>query len=211
MNTIIFDFDGTIANTVAHFRVIYTELAREFNLRDISDVEWEEMRGKKARDLLNKAGISFFKLPFILSRAKELLAKRINLLKPYDGMPEVLKSLKDDGYKMGILTSNNEENVRIFLKNNNLDVFDFVYSESNLFGKDKALNKVIKKEKLEPEKAVYVGDEDRDAEAAKKAGIKIVSVTWGVGNEKLLSKEKPDFIARTPEDLFLILKNNFKI
>ena len=107
---------------------------------------------------------------------------------------------------MGILTSTSEENVRKFLKKNKLELFDFIYSGSSIFGKHKVMKSLLKKQKLKRKEVIYVGDETRDIEAAKKAKVKIISVTWGFNTKQILKKQKPDFLIDKPKELMKILK-----
>ena len=94
-----------------------------------------------------------------------------------------------------------KKDIKVFLKNNGLNFFGFIYTESNLFGKGRALNNLLIKHRLDPEETIYIGDEVRDIEAAKKAGIKIISVSWGFNSAKLLQKAKPDFLINKPKEL----------
>ena len=65
----------------------------------------------------------------------------IGKLQPVDGMEKALSVLQKQGYPMGIVTSNDRDNVLLFLKNNNLDTyFQCIYTGRSLFGKDKYLN-----------------------------------------------------------------------
>ena len=110
--------------------------------------------------------------------------------------------MREAGYKMGILTSNSAENVSEFLKINEVaDIFDFIYSGKNLFGKAKVINKMLKQEGISKEQVVYVGDETRDVEASHKANIPVIAVNWGLNNSDILEKAKPDKIAEHPEQL----------
>jgi phosphoglycolate phosphatase len=108
--------------------------------------------------------------------------------------------LNKRGYRLGILTSNSSNNVKSFLRRNNLEYFDFIHSESNLFGKDK----VLKRLKVRLNNLVYVGDETRDVEAGKKCGVKVVAVTWGLSTKEPLFKSRPDWLISDPNELLTI-------
>ena len=60
------------------------------------------------------------------------------------------------------------------------------------------------KQALHPSNVLYVGDEVRDIEAAKKAGIRIAAVTWGYNSKKALEAYKPDYLVTKPEELLQI-------
>lgn len=117
----------------------------------------------------------------------------------------MLINLKKTHHPLGILSSNNKTNIVKFLKNYRIDFFDFIYSEKNLFGKSRAIDNLLKKQDLKPQEIIYVGDEIRDIEAAKKSKIKVVAVTWGFNTKAILEKMKPDFLVENPDELLKIL------
>ena len=203
---IIFDFDGTISEIIKSPEKIVNILAGEFGFKKVKAGEVEILKEKKAEEVIKTLNISLIKLPFILMKGRFLLGKEMEKLKPIEGMKEALRCLLKDRYELWILTSNSKENVINFLKKNQMEFFDFIFSEKRIFGKGNALVKLIKKRKLKPENVFFVGDETRDIEAAKKAKVKTIAVTWGINKEELLKKHNPDHLVRTPEDLIKILK-----
>ena len=86
---------------------------------------------------------------------------------------------KDSKTTMSILTSNSEENVQKFLTKHQLNYFTEIYSNSSLFGKNRSINSYIKRHKLNPKNVLYIGDEVRDMEGAKKSGVISLAVSWG--------------------------------
>jgi phosphoglycolate phosphatase len=75
-----------------------------------------------------------------------------------------------------------------------------------LFGKNKIITNILKRRHLEKEETCYIGDEDRDIEAAKKAGVKSAAVTWGFNTKKRLASINPDFLITKPSDILTIVK-----
>ncbi len=151
--------------------------------------------------------ISWLKIPLVVSiirKAQKELNENMDKIRPFPGIKEMLLSLKSK-CQIGILSSNSLENINKFLKANELEIFDFVYSESNLFGKDKALKKLIKKYNLSKKDIYYVGDEVRDIESCHKIGVKILCVSWGLNTKKILMENKPDFFVEEPRELVRIL------
>jgi HAD superfamily hydrolase (TIGR01509 family) len=206
---IIFDFDGTIAQIIKSPESIVNVLAQEFGFKKIKADEVEKLKEKKAQEVIKLLKIPLIKLPFILLKGRSILSREMERLKPFKGMEEVIDYLCKNKYEFGILTSNSKENVIKFLKKNQMDVFKFIFSEKMIFGKGNALLKLIKKRKLKPENVFFIGDETRDIEAARKAKIKTIAVSWGLNKEELLKKQNPDYIARVPKDLIEILKNYY--
>lgn len=199
--TIIFDFDGTIADSFKTMVEVYNEIGQEFHLKKLTMKEALSLRNFTPRQVVRALQISLFTLPLYLLRGRALFKKHADTIQPFPGMISVLQNLSSS-YSLGILTSNNKDSVETFLTNHKIrDLFDFVHSERNIFGKDKALGKVLKLNNLVKEDVLYVGDEVRDIEACKKAGIKIASVSWGLNTKKLLEKYSPDYLYSKPEEL----------
>ena len=126
---------------------------------------------------------------------------QIRKAKTFPGLGLALKKLKKKGFKLGILTSNSKDNVGFFLKHNRLELFDFIYSGADLFGKDKTIKKMIKNQNLDRKNVVYFGDEVRDIEACQKAGVKIVAVGWGMNSPLALKSANPEQLITSPKDL----------
>lgn len=198
----IFDFDGTLADSRTTLVKIANELADEFGYDQVTEDEISRLSNLSSRDVFLQSPIPAYKIPFLLKRVKKELNLHIANLKPFIGIKEALTNLKKQGFNLGIVTSNLENNVLDFLKNNELEsYFDFVYSANTLFGKNKIINKLIKKHKLVIDEIVYVGDETRDIEAAKKSKIKVIAVAWGFNSADILAQHQPDFLIDKPQQL----------
>lgn len=200
----VFDFDGTIADSLHMGIDLYNNhIAKKFKCKKIEKNEIEDLKGRNNYKLLKDHDINLIKLPIILFRMKKLMALKMDEIPLIDGMKEVLTALNKMGHKMGILTSNNKKNVETFLNHYELkNLFEFVYSEKNVFGKDKAINRMIKIEKLD--EIIYIGDETRDIEACKKVGVPIVSVGWGFNTSINLKNHDPDYFIENPNELVKI-------
>lgn len=203
---IVFDFDGTIADTFALTVDLFKKYATQygFNSNDISTIEL--LRGMSASDAIKFLKIPIYKVPFFISSGLKEIRKNIEIILPINGIESALKSLQAEGYKMGILTSNSKENVNSFLLKNNLNYFDFIYSGTNIFGKSKLFSRLMREKKITNKDLIYVGDEVRDIDAAIKSKIKIVSVSWGFNSKEILEKNNPDFVISTPQDLLETIK-----
>lgn len=205
---VLFDFDGTLADTEEVNFVIYQKLAEKYNLRNITLDELGHIKKMSAKELMEYVELKKRYLPFVLKRGKKLLKqdiRNVNLCKP--DILECIKKIKSLGINIGIITTNSKTNVKHFLDEHNANFFDFV-SSSTMFGKESKIKRIIKKEKLTNKDVLYVGDEIRDIHAAKKAGIDIASVVWGYNTVESLMKNEPNYLIKEPEELFEILKRN---
>jgi len=206
---IIFDFDGTIADTVDALVTIANRLALEFGYVPINSQELVLLRNLTAREIIKYSGVSLLKIPFLLKKVKGELKDKIHELQLINGINAVLIELHDQGYHLGIITSNSQENVNEFLKCHNLDyLFDFIYSGVTIFGKTTIINNVLRQKHFQPESVIYVGDETRDIESAKKANIKVIAVSWGFNSPEALSKQNPDFLIHHPHELLAVMKSS---
>ncbi|MEA3355525.1 MAG: HAD-IA family hydrolase [Patescibacteria group bacterium] len=204
---LIFDFDGTIANTLTLLFKIYNDLAPNFNTKSVKKSDIEKARGASFKELMKTYDVNFAKLPFLLVKIKEKLRHEIKNVQIVNGLTSVLKKLKAHNFDLGILTSNSQANVNFFIKDKKINnLFSFIYTGKNIFGKDKVIKRLLKIKQLESDQIVYIGDEVRDIEATKKVGIPIVSVTWGFNNKQILSKYSPNQIVDSPSQLFTAIK-----
>ncbi|VAW15654.1 Phosphoglycolate phosphatase [hydrothermal vent metagenome] len=204
--TIIFDFDGTIADTFHKIISISNRLAKELNFKTILPEEINDLKNKSAVEIIKHLDIPLLKVPKLASKAKKELHKEIESIHLIEGFHEMIMELKKKGNNLGILTSNSSNNVHKFLKTHKLDCFDFVTSSHRIWTKYKGLHKLIKEFKLDFKKVIYVGDETRDIEAAQKAGIQSIAVTWGYNSPKALKKCRPDYTVNHPQEILEIVK-----
>lgn len=208
MPTIVFDFDGTIADTLSVVIRIANKFADHYGYRKIPLSDLPKLREKKPSEVLKHLGISIFKLPIVVRKIRFEMNKEIAHLQAAVEMRDALVNLRENGCVLGILTTNSRENVMEFLKNNDLQFFDFVYTGRAMYGKGRLLKKLMKEKTIPHNDPIYVGDEIRDVEAAKKAGIRVIGVSWGYNTRTALQKANPDYIIDKPEELHNIILNN---
>ncbi len=202
---ILFDFDGTVADTIPTIISILRKISGEFGYDHLKDTGVERFRDYKISESLKKLHVPVFKLPFILKRANNEYKKIIPFAKPIPKVKDLIIRLKKLKFSLGILSSNKKENIKLFLTHNRLDVFDYIYAEKTIFGKAKALNRFMKRNNFKSDDIIYIGDEIRDIEAAQKNNIKIIAVTWGFNSKKALLKYQPEYIIDSPEELLQII------
>ena len=205
VKALIFDFDGTIADTLPFAVNTALELNRELKLLEEDKINIEKFRGMDSKAFYNSLGISKFKLFLYSFKFLKRLDKNIEGLQTFDGLPEVLKALKDKGIMLGIVTTNTHKMVKRFIKDDQIEYFDFIKQSHFVFGKGKMLKRVIRKLNLSKDEVIYIGDETRDIKAAREAGIRVAAVTWGYNVERVLSEYKPDFLIRRPVELLSLV------
>lgn len=199
---IIFDFDGTIADSFNLIVDIFNELAPRFRCRQVTGDDIVRLREATSYDMLRAFGMTTWKMPLFLLLARRRMRSRIAVVQPHAGMKEMLQSLHAQGIRVCILTSNSASNVDTFFRAHQMEgLFSLVISHKKLFGKHNALKKFIDEYGVSAERIVYVGDETRDMEAAKRAGVVSVAVTWGFQSAVVLAGTAPDVTCTTVADL----------
>ncbi|NET10292.1 MAG: HAD-IA family hydrolase [Symploca sp. SIO2B6] len=199
VSVVIFDFDGTIADTLEPLLAIANQLADEFGYPPITLEYLKQLQLLDTRDIIRQSKIPILKIPFLLRRLRSELNQRISTVQPIQGVPEALAQLKQQGHTIGIVTSNSEENVLAFLRHQGLlNLFDFVKSGTTIFGKHRVINRLLKKQNIDVNQAIYVGDETRDIESAKAINMRIISVSWGFHDYSVLARYKPTQLIESP-------------
>ena len=203
--TVIFDFDGTIADTLSPVVEIINEHAHEFGIDGIDKFEVQKFRNLSITYLVKEFKFNVIHLQKLVSMIKRQLPKKLEKIKIFEGMSEVFTQLKDNKVQLGIVTVNNVKTVTDLLTDEQEKQFDFIFSTRSLFGKHKELNRIAKNYDLAKENTLYIGDEVRDIEAARKSGFKIAVVTWGYNSAELLEKHAADYLLHRPAQILDIV------
>ena len=203
--TVIFDFDGTIADTLSPVVEIINEHAHEFGIDGIDKFEVQKFRNLSITYLVKEFKFNVIHLQKLVSMIKRQLPKKLEKIKIFEGMSEVFTQLKDNKVQLGIVTVNNVKTVTDLLTDEQEKQFDFIFSTRSLFGKHKELNRIAKNYDLAKEYTLYIGDEVRDIEAARKSGFKIAVVTWGYNSAELLEKHAADYLLHRPAQILDIV------
>jgi phosphoglycolate phosphatase len=205
VTTFIFDFDGTIADTLGAIVGISNRLAPEFGLEPATAAEIKRLQDLSAEQLLRQSHIPLLKLVRLLRRVRRELQAEIPRLTLNPGMAEALQKLNREGHCLGIVTSNSTENVSLFLEVHGLrPCFQFVETGASVFGKNRVLRQLLRRRRLNPAEVIYVGDETRDVDASHRVGIRVVAVTWGFNSRAALERHQPDFLIDVPQTLIEI-------
>jgi phosphoglycolate phosphatase len=206
IKVIVFDFDGTIADTQAILLEITNRLAPQYGYLPIDPEEVSRLKNLTSREIIKQSKIPRYKIPFLLRKVQQELGKEIERLQPIPGLESCLLELKNRNYQLGIITSNFKPNVINFLKQNQLDhFFEFLYSETAIFGKHRVINKFLKQKNFKPEEMIYIGDETRDIEAARKSKVKSIAVAWGFNSDLILAQNHPDYLVNHPQEILEIV------
>ena len=201
INAIIFDFDGTIANTKAFAYQVYSQIADKHSIKKLDEQSFDALKSQSLGDKLKAHKMSIFQLPRLARRARRAISHVMSEVEPFEGMIELLKSMNKKGIQLFIISSNSKKNIEIFLDKYQLDFFECVYGNAKYLKKEKVINKLLRKYKLNKDEVIYIGDETRDIISCKRIDMKVVSVTWGFDDKEMLESENPNFVAEFPKDI----------
>ncbi len=199
MKSVIFDFDGTIADTLPLAIDCAEQTLGDLNL---SDEKIERYRNMTVLQLVRELKVPVHRIPKYAVFARGYIKKHRDEIKFFKGVSETIKLLHEREYQLYIVSSNSVENINFLLNKMDLGAsFISVVGGVGVFGKTIALKSVIRKFNIDKDCVTYVGDEVRDIKAAKKVGVPVISVTWGFNGKKILSDNKPSDMADKPQEL----------
>jgi phosphoglycolate phosphatase len=187
----IFDFDGTLADTLPWFFSAVNQMAEKHGFKKIEEGEVETLRGYSARQIVEHLSVPAWKLPRIGIDMRRLMAEDIRQIRPFEGIGAMLQSLSDKGVSLAVVTSNSYDNVRHVLGAEQAALISYYECGTSLFGKRGKLRSVLKKSGIWPGDAIFIGDEIRDIEAAKAESIPFGAVAWGYTHVEALEAHAP--------------------
>ncbi|MFC9539654.1 HAD-IA family hydrolase [Lysinibacillus sp. NPDC056959] len=205
MKYIIFDFDGTLADSTAVLASAWNTIAQKYKFKGIELKEIESLKKLSIAERSKLFDFPMYKLPMILPQFYRLYRQSLNDVHLYNGMKEVLMEIDKRGYKILIISSNSQENILEFLKMNGIHCVSDVLCSNRIFGKDKVIKKFLKDTSITPSEVLYIGDEQRDIAACKKAGVPIIWVGWGYDSFEVVQQEEPDYKVATPQEILTII------
>lgn len=211
---IIFDFDGTISDSLGNLHEFFKHSSRLFNKTypHITKNELKQNFLEPFTELYLSFGFNWNDESDILT--KEFEAFMIKKHAPiFEGIPKLLADLSKIS-KVGIATDSRIKIIEERIDNYNIGSFISAYSAAEEVGKFKPSPEVIvlcmKKLESTPENTFYVGDQTCDIDAARRAGCKVISVAWGFISREKLAEKNPDFIVETPEEILKIVEDEMK-
>lgn len=196
---VIFDFDGTLADSFPWFCAELNGIARRHGFREIDAEETRALRSKSTREILAVLDVPMWKLPAI---ARDMRARKANAdIQLFDGVATALSALKARGVVLAMVSSDDEASIRRTMGSETSGLFQHFNCGASLFGKAAKIRKTLKAAQIAPENAVYIGDETRDADAAKQAGTRFAAALWGYASRDALMACTPDLSLERPESI----------
>lgn len=201
VKSVVFDFDGTLVDSKDISIEAINVISDRHGFKRIVPEEIDELMKLTMKERCKALNVSFYKIPFYAVEFYTIYKQFIKKMKFFDGMKELLFSLKEKGYHIAVISSNSEKNIREFFEHNQVDFLQDIFCSNDVMGKDKILNRFMKDFKRESHEIIYVGDESRDIKACKSSGVKVIWASWGYDDYEVIKKFNPDYLAEKPEDI----------
>jgi phosphoglycolate phosphatase len=198
---VIFDFDGTLADTFPWVLSLIDQIADKYHIPRVDRNEIDELRNYSARRIIEDYHLSFWKMAMITRHVRSIMAKNIHQVSLFSGIEELLQNLADQGITLAMVSSNSTRNIKKVLGPEIVPLFDYYECGVSLFGKSARIKKVLRKSGVMPHEAISIGDEIRDFEAALTANIPFGAVAWGYTRLDALKAQAPQEIFTSVAEL----------
>lgn len=213
IKAVIFDFDGTLANTLKDLMVAGNRALKMYGFPEHDEENYKIFVGNGWEDLIRKATN--------YSADEETFGKIFNEFRDYynvhycdetvayDGLPELIAACKERGLLVAIVTNKKQEITNIMVDELYGDVFDIVCGASDKYPSkpDPASTlSVMERLGVKPEECIFIGDSCVDMQTAVNSGAVAVGETWGFRGEKELRENGADYIIHRPSELLELLE-----
>ena len=202
--TILFDFDGTILDSLDLALTFGNQNQSRFSKTTITK---EEFRNLSMREALAHMGLPWHRLPGFVFELKAFMNEHLQEASVFPEIPSLIVGLKNQGFRLVIVSSNSRENIEgVLSRDGLLNYFEEIVSDSSIFGKHVVLKQLMKRRNMNRAHAVYIGDEVRDAEAAAECGVGMIAVGWGWDSVERLKKVPNLVIAQSVTELSALIE-----
>jgi len=199
----IFDFDGTLADSLPFFLSVFNTIADRHGFRriDTAPEHVATLRHLSVRQMMDRVGMPAWKLPLASRSFIAMMRESAHAVPLFDGIPEALRHLAAHGVRLAVVSSNAEHNVRVVLGPELAALIGRYECGMSIFGKASRLRAVLREAGVAPREALFIGDQGTDREAAHTAGVAFGAVDWGYATIEALRGEGCTHEFATPRDL----------
>ncbi len=198
---VIFDFDGTLADSLPWLRRAFSELADQFGFKRPDEGDLEALRRIPPREAMRLLRVPRWKVPFIAASARRRMSRELDAIRLFAGVDEVLRRLDEAGVTLALVSSNSRRNVERVLGERAAARISQWACGVGLLGKAALFRRVLARSGVPAAEAICVGDEIRDGQAARAAGLAFGAVAWGYHELEALRGEQPAEVFQSVEEL----------
>ena len=206
---VIFDLDGTLLNTLDDLGDAGNYACRQMGWPEHPIESYKYFVGNGMEKLVERFTPAQFRTPEQLKTAYDIFMPYYNAHKedktvPYEGIPDLLSRLKEEGVQIAVLTNKAHHLALPVLERYFPGVFTF--AQGALPGKPTKPDPALLHELMERmgagrEDTLFVGDSNVDIRTAKNGGLTGCGVLWGFRGREELLEEGADYLAETADEL----------
>lgn len=210
---IFFDFDGTLVNTINGTRESAIYALKHFNI-SVSDAEdvGNIFCGPPLKESFKKYNVNDEDIEEAIKLYREYQSKNtIKCNELYNGIEEMLRTLKKKGKKLIIVTAKLEQTAIKILKY--LDIFKYfdivvgATEDSSRITKKEVIKYAINNiENIDLTKSIMIGDRTSDIKAGIENNMDTIGVLYGMDTKELLENAGATFLANSPIEILDIIK-----
>lgn len=197
----IFDFDGTLADSLPFFLSVFNRLATQHRFSTIDVNNACAFRGYSVTQMMRHVGMPSWKLPLVARSFMALMKENSHAISVFDGVTDMLRHLDAKGVALAIVTSNSHANVAAILGAENMARIRHIEAGASIFGKAARITRVLGQSGFSCTDAIYIGDQIADREAARKAKVAFGAVAWGYASIESLAEHRPDYLFHVIGDI----------
>jgi phosphoglycolate phosphatase len=212
-NTIIFDLDGTLLNTLDDLHACFNYAINSFGYPSRSLEEIRNFVGNGIKKAIERAlphRVEDEELNKIVDCFKSYYQLHmLDLTKPYDGIIDMLTELKEKNYKIAVVSNKFDEAVKKLCKNYYGELVDIAVGEGYKIRKKPEIDGILKVIEImhsSIQKSIYVGDSEVDIQTANNAKMDCISVLWGFKDKEFLIEHNAKIFAEKPKDIIKIIE-----
>jgi len=206
MATLLFDFDGVLADTLDDLLNFGRIACEQLGLpRNPTSADLDALDNMSFVDYGRQLGLPEQYIDEFVSRCLEMFEQRSQPPKIFDDMAQVI-SQAAELHQIGIITGNTTQTVEIFLQENELqDTIQIILGVEQPGSKPEKIKRALQI-LTQPEDSTYmIGDAVSDINAAKQASIKSIAVGWGHQSIQKLKAAEPNYLVKSPQELRQLL------
>lgn len=212
MKACIFDLDGTLTNTLESMTYSVNLTLKEMGLSQITKDQCRMFVGNGARVLIEESlKVSGDPKASRIEEGMKIYGRIFDQnctyhVTPYEGIPEMLKALKDRGIHLAVLSNKpDRQTVKVVKEIFGDNIFDYAQGQKDGIRRKPAPDGVwylMEQMQVSKEECLYIGDSEVDAATGKNAGLKTIGVLWGFRDRKTLETAGADhLLIERPEEL----------